>query len=227
MADLVDLTMPVADHFRWPVDRRLQSDFEDGEAFQVTWIGWAVHGFTHIDAPRHMVPEGPTTSDLSLDRVVGRAAIVDLTGIEPRSAIAEEQLSTAGGHISPDDIVLLKTCWETVESPTTPEFWTRAPYMTRPACEWLLGRNIKAIGYDFPQDYPIRELLKQKVAPISEFVTHDVLLRAGVIMIEYLCNLKALKGLYTTLYALPLKVLDADGAPARVIAVAEDQQNLT
>jgi kynurenine formamidase len=91
--------------------------------------------------------------------------------------------------------------------------------MTRAACEWLLDRKIKALGVDFPQDYPIRGLLTGQKAPMSEFVTHDVLLRAGVILIEYLCNLAALESERTTLFALPLKLPGADGAPARVIAV--------
>ena len=219
MNQIVDLTMPIEDHFRWPVDRHLKEDFNTGSAFQVTWAGWAVHGFTHIDAPKHIDPDGQTTSNISLNKIVGRAAIVDLTGIEPNSAITDTQVRDAGAHINPGDIVLLKTCWDEVASPNIPEFWTTAPYMTRPACEWLLSRQIKAIGYDFPQDYPIRKLLDKEVAPISDFVTHDVLLRNGVIMIEYLCNLCQLKTPYTQLYALPLKILESDGAPARVIAV--------
>jgi kynurenine formamidase len=85
-----------------------------------------------------------------------------------------------------------------------------------------LGRGIKAIGFDFPQDYPIRDLLRQHTAPITEFVSHDVLLRAGVVMIEYLCNMQSLTRARTEIYALPLKIPDADGAPARVIAVESD-----
>ena len=222
MNQIVDLTMPIENHFRWPVDRQLKEDFNAGSTFQVTWAGWAVHGFTHIDAPRHIDPDGQTTSDISLNQIVGRAAIVDLTGIEPNSAITDAQVRDAGEHINPDDIVVLKTCWDEVASPKTPEFWTTAPYMTRPACEWLLSRQIKAVGYDFPQDYPIRKLLDKEVAPISDFVTHDVLLRNGVIMIEYLCNLRQLTTPYTQLYALPLKILESDGAPARVIALQSE-----
>ncbi len=91
--------------------------------------------------------------------------------------------------------------------------------MTRPACEWLLARDIKAIGYDFPQDRPIRGLLTgDPPAPIEEFVTHDVLLRNGVVMVEYLCNLSAIAGPRTRVFALPRKVPNADGAPARVVA---------
>ena len=222
MTQIVDLTMPISNHFRWSVDRQLKSDFDKGSAFQVTWVGWAVHGFTHIDAPRHIDPTGHTTSDISLDQIVGNAAIVDLTGTEPNSPITEAQIRNASAHITSGDIVLLKTCWDVVVSPMTPEFWTTAPYMTRPACEWLLSRDIKAIGFDFPQDYPIRKLLKDEVAPMSEFVTHDVLLRHGVIMIEYLCNLQQLTTSHTQFYALPLKILDSDGAPARAIAVQSE-----
>lgn len=222
MNKIVDLTIPIENHFRWPVDRHLKADFSTGSTFQVTWVGWVVHGFTHIDAPRHIDPDGQTTSDISLNQIVGRAAVVDLTGIKPNSAITDAQVRDAGAHINPGDIALLKTCWDEVTSLKAPEFWTTAPHMTRSACEWLLSRRIKAVGYDFPQDYPIRKLLDKEVAPISEFVTHDVLLRNGVIMIEYLCNLRQLTTPYTQLYALPLKILGSDGAPARVIAVQSE-----
>jgi arylformamidase len=216
---IVDLSMTIADHLRWSVDRRLKGDFADGNPFQVTYVGWAVHGFTHVDAPRHMVPDGPTTSDLSLDKIVGSAAVVDLTGIAPESEISAEQLQVAGAHIQHNDIVVMKTAWDTVESPQTAEFWTRAPYMSREAAQWLLSKQIRAIAFDFPQDYPIRKLLVDQVDPITEFVTHDVLLRNNVTLIEYICNTASITKDRVDFYALPLKILDSDGAPARVIAI--------
>ena len=219
---IIDLTMPVENHFRWPVERTLRGDFAKGDAFQVTRLDMVVHGFTHVDSPRHIDPDGWTTSDLSLEQVTGEAAVVDLSGIAPETAIAPALLAEKGGHIQTGDIVVLKTCWDTVHSPATPEFWTTAPYMTREACEWLRGKEIKALAVDFPQDYPIRGLLTGETAPITDFVTHDVLLRNGIVLIEYLCNLAALASPRTTLFALPLKLPDSDGAPARVIAVEPD-----
>ena len=47
--------------------------------------------------------------------------------------------------------------------------------MTRAACEWLLANEIKTIGYDFPQDCPIRGLLSGKKASMADFVIHDIL----------------------------------------------------
>ncbi len=218
MARIVDLSMPIEDHFRWPVERSQRGDLEAGDNFQVTYLGWSVHGFTHIDAPRHMVPGGPTTSEVALDQTVGAAAVIDLSGIAPQSEITAELISARGAPLEADDIALIKTCWEDVHSPLTPEFWTESPYLSAAACRWLLERDIKALGVDFPQDYPIRLLLEGKRAPIAEFVSHDILLRNGVILIEYLCNLGALASARTMLFALPLKVPGADGAPARVIA---------
>jgi kynurenine formamidase len=218
MTRIIDLSMAIEDHFRWPVERSQKGDLEAGDVYQITRLGWVVHGFTHVDAPRHFVAGGDTTSAIALDRMIGPAAVLDLTGIAPKTEITAQMLAAAAGHLQAGDIALLKTCWETVHSPQTPEFWTESPYLSAEACRWLLGREIKALGVDFPQDYPIRELLDGKQAPITEFVSHDILLRNGIILIEYLTNLGALAGPRTTLFALPLKIPNADGAPARVIA---------
>ena len=101
--------------------------------------------------------------------------VVDLSGIAPNTAIEPALLADKGAHIRAGDIVLLKTCWDQVASLHAPEFWTTAPYLTREACNWLLEMDIKALGVDFPQDYPIRGLLTGQTAPITDFVSHDVL----------------------------------------------------
>ena len=87
MPRIIDLSMPIADHFRWPVERQLKSDHERGDLFQVTWLGFAVHGFTHMDSPRHFFADGRTTSDIPLEATVGDAAVVDLARVRPNEAI--------------------------------------------------------------------------------------------------------------------------------------------
>ena len=221
MPRIIDLSMAIEDHFRWPVERRLKSDHAKGDLFRVTWLGWPVHGFTHMDSPRHFFADGTTTSDIPLETTVGEAAVVDLTPVAPDQAITVERLETAAGHVRSGDIVVMKSCWEQHRSPNTPEFWTAAPYMSREAATWLLERRPRAVAFDFPQDYTIRLLLQGEIRPLAEHVTHDVLLRNGVILIEYLSNTAALTAPRTFLCCLPLKVPDADGAPARVIALEE------
>lgn len=219
MHRIIDLTYPIEDHFRWKVERRFASAFERGDDFQVTRLGFATHGFTHIDAPRHMLPDGPTTSDFRLESLAGEAAIVDLSGIAENTAISGDVVSGAGAHVRSGDLVILKTAWDQRFSLTSPEFWTKAPYLTREACDWLARQDPAAVGFDFPQDRPIRGLLNGEKAPISEFVSHDVILRRGTPLIEYLCNLGIVTSPRIEICALPLKIPNADGAPARVIAI--------
>lgn len=214
----IDLTMPIADHFRWPVERRTIAAHGKGDLFQVTWLGFAVHGFTHVDSPRHFFPDGKTTDDLTLEQTVGSAAVVDLADIKAEEEITAERLSAAAGHVLADDIIILKTCWGLRRSVATPEFWLDAPFLGRAAAEWLQGRSPRAVAFDFPQDYCIRLLLSGEVRPIEEHVSHDVLLRNEVVLIEYLTNTDALTAPRVRFCCLPLKVPAADGAPARVIA---------
>lgn len=62
MPEYIDLSLPIRPHFRWPMERGLASDYDKGAQFQTTWIKLVVHGFTHIDSPRHMVRDGKTSS---------------------------------------------------------------------------------------------------------------------------------------------------------------------
>ncbi|MGI9435634.1 MAG: cyclase family protein [Geminicoccaceae bacterium] len=215
---IVDLTMPIADHFRWPVDRRLVADHARGDLFQVTWLGFAVHGFTHMDSPRHFFADGKTTDDLTLEQTVGEAAVVDLGAIAAEHEITADHLSAAADHVRADDIIVFKTGWGQKRSATTPEFWLEAPYLSRSAAEWLLGRSPRAVAFDFPQDYCIRLLLSGDVRPVEEHVSHDVLLRNDVVLIEYITNTEALNAPRVSFCCLPLKLPSSDGAPARVIA---------
>ncbi|MDH3662447.1 MAG: cyclase family protein [Alphaproteobacteria bacterium] len=214
----IDLTMPIADHFRWPVERRLVADHGKGDLFQVTWQGFAVHGFTHMDSPRHYFPDGKTTDDIGLEQTVGSAAVIDLFGIEPMTAIDAEMLDANGAHVVSGEIVVFRTGWGERRSASTPDFWLDAPYLERSAAQWLLARSPKAVAFDFPQDYCIRLLLSGEIRPIEEHVSHDVLLRNDVVLIEYLTNTRALTTARISFCCLPLKLPDSDGAPARVVA---------
>ncbi|MEL6997970.1 MAG: cyclase family protein [Pseudomonadota bacterium] len=217
---ITDLSMPIdTGHIRWPVDRGKKGDFNAGDLFEVSWVRTTCHGFTHMDAPRHMVPGGDLMGDLDLARVVGPAAIIDLSDVKSNEAIDANRLSRAAAHLRPGEIALFRTCWDRQQDWTTEAFWREAPYLTRDAAEWLLERQPTACAFDFPQDYTIRLLLDGEVRPIPEHVTHDVLLRNDVTLIEYLVNTAALTGDRTFLIALPINVPWADGAPARVIAV--------
>jgi len=220
---LVDLSTPVTTgHFRWPVERRLLKTHSEG-AGQGTWAGWNVHGFTHMDSPRHVDPDGFTTDAIGLDTTVGDAAILDLSDTPENTAITGERIAAAGAHLRRGDIAILKTRWDERADIDTPDFWARSPWMTAEAAVWLRDAGVKAVGFDFPQDRCIRFFLTGEARPpLPEHVTHHHLLKQGVVMFEYLRNTGALRAPRSLVVALPLKLPDSDGAPARVIAIEED-----
>ena len=93
--NVIDLSMPIEEgHIRWPVERGKRGDFDRGDVFEVSWLKTTCHGFTHVDAPSHMVPGGKTLSDLNLNNVVGPASVVDLSGISPEQVIDAKLLET-------------------------------------------------------------------------------------------------------------------------------------
>ena len=226
MSRLIDLSTPVrTGHFRWKVERRLAKGHETGEG-QATWVGWNVHAFTHMDSPRHVDPQGFTTDAITPDMTIGPGAVLDVSDVPANSPIEASRLAAAGAHLRPGDFALIRTRWDERASLDTPEFWLNAPWMTAEGSIWLRERGIKAVGFDFPQDYPIRFFLTGAPRPpLEDYATHHRLLARGVIMFEYLCNTGALRAPRCLVVALPIRLSPgADGAPARVIAIEEETE---
>jgi arylformamidase len=221
---IVDLSMPIEHgHPRWPIERTVKGNLAAGDLFQATTVRLPCHGFTHVDAKRHMFLDGATIEATPLERVVGHADVIDLMDVQPNQAIEPEHLAARGKALGSGGMALFKTGWDRQRSPFTTAFWTESPYLTRAAAQWLHDTGITTVAYDFPQDYCIRLLLKGEVRPIEENVTHDILLRAGVTMIEYVANTAELRAQRVLLCAAPLKIPGADGAPARVFAIEEHE----
>ncbi len=220
---IIDLSTPIkTDHFRWPVERRKAKSIDEGDLVNVTWMGWGLHGFTHMDSGIHFQNGTYTTDDITLEQTIGEAAVIDVTSVGADAPITEQAIAASGGHVREGDIVLMRAGWDKHEPIDRREFWTRAPYMTTEACRWLFARRIRAIAYDFPQDYCIRYMVTGERQPtLEENTTHIELLLKGVVMFEYLCNMMAIANHRVEFFGLPLKIPTSDGAPARCIAIEE------
>ena len=167
-------------------------DIATGDQFRVSRLDATCHGFTHVDAQAHFLADAPTIEATPLDRVVGPCRVLRW---------AWRRRRRSGPNASPPPIPAVRkgrSCCSPrlgrKHDSATPEFWRHAPWLNRAAAEWLAGRKPAAVAFDFPQDYPIRLLLDRIEAPFEQHVTHDVLLRGGVTLIEYLVNTAALEG---------------------------------
>lgn len=216
---LIDLSMPIGAHFRWRPDIDVKGDIAGGDQFRITRLATTCHGFSHVDAMAHFVAGAPTIEATPLDRVVGPCRVLNLRDIAPEEALGPERLAGADPGGPEGEILLLSTAWDTRRDFKTRAFWTEAPWVTREGAAWLYQRRPRAVAFDFPQDYPIRLLLDGRSVPNDQHATHDLLLKNGVTLIEYLVNTAALTGPRTFLCAAPLKIPGADGAPARAFAI--------
>jgi kynurenine formamidase len=202
------------------VHHRFVHELSKGDSFQSSVLEIPIHAFTHIDTPLHIRSNGKTIDNVPLDELTGPAAIFDLSSVKANGAIGVSDLEKASCKIIPGDIVLIKTEWDLKRDLRTIKYWSEAPFLKEEAAIWLAKQDIKAVGFDFPQDYYIRETHVREVLA-NELPTHNFLLRKGVYLIEYLCNLHQISNRRFTLFALPLKIADSEGAPARVVAVID------
>jgi arylformamidase len=172
----------------------------NGDSSNVSTLHMSAHSGTHVDAPRHFFDEGGGVESLPLEMLCGRARVVELT---TRRSVTAEDL--AGFDLREDVRLLLKTHNSRLWG--TPEFHQDFIGVTEGAARFLVDRGVKVLGVD----YLSVEQYKTPGAP-----AHHVLLGAGTIVIEGL-NLRDVEPGTFEMFCLPLAVVGADGAPARVI----------
>lgn len=163
----------------------------------------ATHSGTHIDAPAHFVPEGLTIDKVPLSRLVCETAVVDLRDKQAKSVIQPADLLGRLDNLRGKG-VLLRTGW--YKRWQTGDFYQDFPYLTDEAAKALVQAAVSFVAVDIP----------------LSAAAHSILLGNGILLIENLINLDAITQPSVTFIALPLKLRDGDGAPARVIAIEND-----
>jgi kynurenine formamidase len=94
-----------------------------------------------------------------------------------------------------------------------PDYGTEYPFLGEDFAQLLLDNGITVLGLDTPSpDAPMRSGLRRG-SPI-----HTMLLGNDVLIIENLANLRTVVDLRLQVYAIPLNIHGAYGAPARVVA---------
>jgi len=202
---LIDVTVPLDSNvptypgntpFQLEAIKRLAS----GDSSNVSTVHLSAHAGTHVDAPRHFFDDGPGVEGLALEMLCGRARVIELT---TRKGITAEDL--AGFDLSEDVRLLIKTHNSRLWG--SPDFHDDFIGLTGEAAHFLVEHGVKLLGVD----YLSVEEFKKAGAP-----AHRTLLGAGTIVIEGL-NLRDVDPGTYELFCLPLSIVGADGAPARVV----------
>ncbi len=212
MAHYVDLSIPLEESIpRWKI--KFESEYNT-HSYMASTISLSVHTATHLDSPLHYVAGAPGVDQFPLEMAVCQALILDLTGTGKGQAIDVNDIAARFPANYPE-AVILRTDWPR-KWWRTPAFWAEAPYVTRAAAAWLAGKQIRIVGYDFPQDLAIRHIASGK-ATAADFVVHHEILSRGIWQIEYLTNLHELGAERATLLICPLPLAGLEASPVRVL----------
>lgn len=209
--------------------------------FPKGFVGWAddtivkmgVHSTTHIDAPWHYSPTcngepAKTAEQIPLEWCFNEGIVIDMKHKPDFEAITvqdiEAFLAQENLALQPGMIVLIKTGRDKLNG--TKDFHKVGTGMSAAATEWLIDQDIKVMGIDsWGWDLPLPYLIQQaKETEDSELFweAHLVGQRKEYCHIEQLVNLDALPYTGFKVAVFPLKIVGASAAPARVVAIMDD-----
>lgn len=175
---------------------------------------------THIDAPIHVIPDGYGIDRYSLtEQLIGPAHVLDLQHVPPGHRVSvsdlEDAVKRSGHPLRPGCMLAINTGW-TDRAWGKPEFFDQMITLEAPSVGyWIAEKAPRALMTDSYNDS------WEKFFDHDWALNHIPLLSRGIPLIEFCTNLSAMKEGEWEVYALPLKILDCDGSPSRVIAVAQ------
>ena len=200
----------------WPVETHAGTMLYSGGKIEMEsrMMLLAEHCGTHLDAPRHCDPSGTDLSKLSLDQLIVPGQFFDFTQKRNLESITigdfQDALARTGQEIKPNTAVV---CWTGRDKDWGKGQWIKErPFIPTDTALWLIDQGMTLfatdlIGMDDPADWT--------------WQTHAVWLKAGVCMVQQLCNLDQLVGKEFLFCAAPLKIRDGTGCPVRAFALVQ------
>ena len=176
--------------------------------FKETLISMYSHTGTHIDAPAHIFADGVTLDKYPVEQFVGKALVIDCRKLKKGEEISMSLLEGKGNALNEIEFILFLTGYSLLWG--TSGYFDGFPVMSHEVVEWVNRRKLKGIGIDAPSFDPVT---------VDELHNHRIILKTNnTILLENLCKLEKIGNDPFILCALPLNALNADGAPARIIA---------
>jgi arylformamidase len=211
LSRVVDLTLPFD-----PRNPRVQ--FEplkriEVDGWTITKVTFDTHAGTHLDAPCHQLPGGTSLDAMDLTKCMGPAFICDLRHVPADQDIEVADFAPWADRIVPGSRVIYRTDW--TDRFGQPGYREGFPCPSVACAEWLAERGIVLLGMDTPSVGPVYRTARAVID------VHIPLLRAGVVIVEEMTNLRAVEATTFHFVALPLRLTDGDGSPTRAIAVVD------
>ena len=213
---------PDREEYRLEVDSRQVEGWEQFAKYPrlpeaqylISEVTFCTHIGTHVELPFHHDAGGLDAADFPVENLVGETVVLDISKYGNNEAIPRDELiEIAGDRVKPGDIVLFYTGLD--KNYYTDKQHDR-PYFATDAIAWLIDdAKIKLMGVDTSG----HEIRHKDSSPVIGQPNHELLLGAGIPLIEYLTNLKPLLGKRFWSYTLPVRIIGLESFPARVIAI--------
>jgi kynurenine formamidase len=203
----------------------------DGEGWTRETVTLGTHNSTHVDAPWHYNSKidgqpAPTIDQLPLEWFFGPGVVVDFTDKPDGDAITAsemaERVAEAAGELRAGDLVLVRTGRDAFLS--RDEYMALGPGVTAEATHWLCDRGVRVMGidawgWDRPLHLQAQDALRERRRGIF-WEAHQSGL--SYCQIERLAGLAQLPPSGFQVACFPLRVVGASAAPARVVALLQD-----
>jgi arylformamidase len=202
----IDISAPVRNGMvHWPGDPPFHieraHDQSKGDVATVSKMTLGVHTGTHMDAPLHFIRGAQTIDKMPLDATIGPARVIP---VKDRKSVKVEELQQF--QIAAGERILFKTA-NSDHAWNSDQFQEDFVFISRDAAAYLAKCGVRTVGVDYLSVGGFRE---------DGLETHQALLAAGIWIIEGL-NLGGVEAGDYELICLPLKLIGAEGAPARAI----------
>ncbi len=182
------------------------------DGFRETHLSIFSHVGTHMDAPAHLFDAGRELDAFDAEQFVGNALVIDCRMLPENAAIDIALLQAYGEDLRRADFLLFCTGYDKKWGDGA--YFSGFPCLDGEALDFVIRGSYKGIGSD-----------TMSMDPMSgeALWRHKRFLSSGdVINVENLTNLDRCIGKGIFRFAcLPLKYANADGAPARAIAILE------
>jgi len=164
------------------------------------------HSGTHIDFPAYLFEDERKLGDFGLERFVGDAVVLDLTGKKPGEWIEDEDLEAAeeaaGLALRERESVILYTGMGVGSA---------SACLSRNGAEYLEFKRVGLVGID---------AANIDGSGSGEMAAHRVLLGKDILVLEGLRNLGSIDESRFRLASFPLRVRGVT-APVRAVAILE------
>ncbi len=182
--------------------------YASGTEFHIGRIEMVANTGTYLDSPFHRYEDGADLAQLPLSSLANLEAVTIRVQDDVEKAVTA---SFFEGRELRGKAVIVHTGW--AKNWGSESYFENHPFLTLDAAEFLVEAQAALVGID---SYNIDDT-SDRARP-----AHSILLKAGIPIVEHLCNLESLPESGYRFFAVPVKVKGFGTFPVRAFGIIDE-----